>query len=105
MTTFEVLIDKENSQMALNRNLGVIDILPEKMIIIHENYIDEISYDEIEEIIQKKTYVEIVLHDGRVYSIVSPKALVASKGLQTNKNMNRIATIINSLLHKYWNKK
>jgi len=102
MVSFDQVINKGHKRLAYNRNLGRVEIDDDKIILLHGDFVKEISYDEIETIVKKKAIIKISLKNGELYELLDALCLKPTRTLQDSRNILRMATIVYNLLIEKW---
>jgi len=99
MVSFEQLITKGHSRLAYNRNRGTLDITNDKITLLHQDFVKEISYNEIESITRrKKGIIVIILKNGEFYELLDAMWAKSNNSLQDMRNAVRKTEIIYNLL-------
>lgn len=103
MVSFEQLIHKGHKRMAYNRNRGTLDINNEKITLLHQDFVREIHYNEIESIVRrKKGIITLTLKNGEEYELLDVIWAITNKSFQTMRNAVRTTEIIFNLLMEKW---
>jgi len=106
MVSFDQIINKGHKRLAYNRNLGRIDIDDDRLLLLHQEFTKEISYNEIESIVRKKGIVKITLKNGELYELLDALCVKCkNRTIQDSRNIIRMAIIVyNLLIEKLKNK-
>lgn len=102
MVSFNQIINKGHKRLAYNRNLGRIEIDDDKVSLLHEEFIKEISYNEIETIVRKKAIIKITLKNGELYELLDSLCVKPNRSLQDTRNILRMSIIVYNLLTEKW---
>ncbi|MFW9947683.1 MAG: hypothetical protein ACFFDX_12735 [Candidatus Odinarchaeota archaeon] len=105
MVSFDQVINKGHKRLAYNRNLGKIEINDDKLILFHEEFVKEISYDEIESIVKKKAIIKITLKNGELIELLDSLCLKPTRSFQDSRNILRMANIAYNFLNEKWENK
>ena len=111
MVSFEQIINKGHKRLAYNRNLGRIDIDDDRILLLHQEFTKEISYNEIESIVRKKGIIKITLKNGELYELLDALCVkytsnaMGGRSIQDSRNIVRMAIIVYNLLIEKWENK
>lgn len=103
MVSFDQIINKGHKRLAYNRNLGRIGIDDDKILLLHQEFTKEISYNEIESIVRKKGIIKVTLKNGELYELLDALCVKSGKRtIQDSRNIVRMAIIVYNLLMEKW---
>lgn len=107
MVSFDQIINKGHKRLASNKNIGRIDIDDDRLLLLHQEFTKEISYNEIDSIIRKKGIIKITLMNGELYELLDALCVkysgnVMGRSIQDSRNIVRMAIIVYNLLMEKW---